>query len=381
MSRVADRRGFTLIELLVVIAIIGMLIGLLLPGVQAAREAARRSQCSNNLKQIGLALLNFESANRHLPPASQMPWAKGVDLDTYMEYHDPFGPNWAVLILPYIEQTGLYATAQVDTFPGVPFPNPASKKPKVPMPDLSGVSLAWRSIVAKRLPCFLCPSDAFNTQPFVNPLVPGAPQPDGTTAWARGNYGVCAGYEDYDHVACGGTKKSSTGSISGNAGLWSSPVMSANYGAKLQDITDGLSNTNMVCELRAGLTSIDPRGIWAMGFPGASVVNAGRDSYNPSPNNLLWSDVAVYNGTGALGGDELEDGTTYATKAAGLAGMGCNYEGELMTSAMSRSMHPAGVNVCMCDGSVHFILNTIDELNWCRMQSKTDAQPIDYDYQ
>ena len=156
--------------------------------------------------------------------------------------------------------------------------------------------------------------------------------------------------------------------------------MEANYGAKLQDILNGTSNTNLVCELRAGLTSVDPRGVWALPFPGASIVNAGHDSSNPTPNNLMWSDITVYNSTGALGGDELQDGPLYSTQAAGLAGMGCNYEGQLMTSGISRSMHPAGVNVCMCDGSVHFLLNSVDELNWCRMQSKNDGQLLTSDF-
>src|ERR1700722_13500750 len=105
-----SRRAFTLIELLVVIAIIAVLIGLLLPAVQKVREAAARMSCSNNCKQLGLALMNYESANGRLPPASQVPWAL-QNQNPNLDYTEPFGPNWAVLILPYIEQNALYTQA------------------------------------------------------------------------------------------------------------------------------------------------------------------------------------------------------------------------------------------------------------------------------
>lgn len=100
------KRGFTLVELLVVIAIIGILIALLLPAVQAAREAARRSQCTNNLKQLGLALHNFHDVNNRLPASSHDP----IFLDpTYRDYRGERDKwSYLVLILPYIEQKALY---------------------------------------------------------------------------------------------------------------------------------------------------------------------------------------------------------------------------------------------------------------------------------
>jgi prepilin-type N-terminal cleavage/methylation domain-containing protein/prepilin-type processing-associated H-X9-DG protein len=117
-TSIANRGGFTLVELLVVIAIIGILVALLLPAVQAAREAARRTQCTNNVKQIGLAMLNFESAKKVFPTGGTHRWP---DIQKYLTGGQPNGPEsqglgWAFQILPYLEEQAVYdikSTAQI----------------------------------------------------------------------------------------------------------------------------------------------------------------------------------------------------------------------------------------------------------------------------
>jgi prepilin-type N-terminal cleavage/methylation domain-containing protein/prepilin-type processing-associated H-X9-DG protein len=367
------RRAFTLIELLVVIAIIAVLVGLLLPAVQKVREAAARMQCSNNAKQIGLALMNYSSSFNTFPPASQLPYVTSPSIDLCLDLRtksgqNPFGPNWAVVLLPFIEQNNLYNQSGASGYPGFS-PVPSDKKGNIVV--TLPFNLSWMAIGGTPVKTYLCPSDPYNQMPYLDPTT--GPIGGPATGWARGNYGVTCGYEDYDHQNGGASYKTSAAGIPQQNGMVSSPVMATNYGARITEIIDGTSNTIMVGELRAGLSALDMRGVWALGFPGSSVVNAGRGSYNPTPNNLL-------GGVSADGGDELENGTEICSPAIAALGMGCTTSGTQMTSGMSRSLHVGGVNCCFADGSVHFVSNNVSQLTWVQLLSKADGQVTGIDY-
>jgi prepilin-type processing-associated H-X9-DG protein len=138
--------------------------------------------------------------------------------------------------------------------------------------------------------------------------------------------------------------------------------MSSDFGAKLTGITDGTSNTFLLHEVRVGVNAKDPRGTWALGMPGASVVVAGRDK-NPTPNNRL--DDA----------DEVETCSTFWYAGIGARdGMGCRPGANNWgMAAQARSRHPGGVNACLCDGSVRFVRETISQRTWVLLQSTNDG--------
>ena len=343
------RRAFTLIELLVVIAIIAVLIGLLLPAVQKVREAAARMSCSNNIKQIVLALHNYHDANRRLPPGVVMPYAEAWNDPLTGGSANPFGPNWAIFILPYIEQQNLYAQANPLSYPGTSN-----------LGNLASYNLSWRNVRGAVLKSYLCPSDIGPGTPFTDPG--GAPPEPG---WARGNYACSGGTADTDHH------------IGGDAGLPNDPfpgtskgpVMSINFGCRITDILDGSSNTFLVHEVRIGVSSADRRGVWAMGMPGSSIVCAGRD-YNPTPNNRLEQS------------DEIEGCWRFwYAGIGGRDGMGCRSDPTRYSMAgQARSRHTGGCNAAFADGHLQFVANSISQRTWVLLQSTNDALVPDNDY-
>src|SRR5579871_3977327 len=278
MRRISLRRSsaFTLIELLVVIAIIAILIGLLLPAVQKVREAAARAKCQNNMKQLGVAAHNYHDANGKFPPALQVALqpANG-DQNMCSTYRPiPFGPNWAVFLLPFVEQDALYRSQDVSMY----LKN-------------SGNGLAanaWRAMRTSSVPVYLCPSDDGNTVPFA--LNGGN--------WARGNYAANAGPGWLNQTAAG---LSGTGGSTANPPVLSGPspplvaanlkaggIFWVNGGTNLDGgVPDGTADTIMFNEVRSGLNDQDRRGVWAMGVGGASVTcaHAIGDCTNPNDTN------------------------------------------------------------------------------------------------
>jgi prepilin-type N-terminal cleavage/methylation domain-containing protein/prepilin-type processing-associated H-X9-DG protein len=385
----ARRRAFTLIELLVVIAIIAVLIALLLPAVQAAREAARRSQCVNNIKQLALGCHNFESVNGTFPKGVNLPYINGLSAATTSDalasdQTEPFGPNWAVMILPYIEQGTLYNASNVVGYPGWAGPYSTPNVNTAANANLYNMDWACSTLRQTRLNVFVCPTDANNQTGaffFTNSDLATYPQwapmdqRTGTpmTNWARGNYGSIQGASDSDHQA------------NGDDGLTADPypggskkgMMGANYGVRIAEVTDGLSNTAMIGELRVGLATIDIRGTWAMGFSGASMCGHAKN-YNPTPNNLMGT---VYPRC-KDGGDELQTSPAIGKMFPndGQMGMGVNCGGGMYNSGgQVRSLHPGGVNVGFGDGSVKFIKNTIANQIWYNILTSKNGAIVSAD--
>jgi prepilin-type N-terminal cleavage/methylation domain-containing protein/prepilin-type processing-associated H-X9-DG protein len=394
-----QRHGFTLIELLVVIAIIAILIGLLLPAVQKARESAARSQCANNIHQVVLALHAYQEDNDRLPVGCFVPYTyDGCKYCQDITY--PFGPNWAVYILPYIEQGNVYNTINVNAYPGIGLVHPTKGKTGTEQtyygPNFKNMDRTWRAVRGYTIPTYLCPSDPKNGVPYNDPngaidmlgpdkSGPGADAPI-ETGWARGNYAATAGFTDNDHTSDGGGANTANPfdgnagdgivpGVSGNPALSKGPIFfqstTGKNGTKLTDITDGTTSTIMINEIRAGFNQLDPRGVWALGYPGMSITNAGRN-YNPTPNNILDND--------SNGGDEMQNCYKFYFTGIGAAGYGCfggmGVGQDQDNSAMARSFHDGGVNAGFADGSVRFILNSIDQYTWCVLQSKNDGMVI-----
>lgn len=316
-----DRYAFTLIELLVVIAIIAVLIGLLLPAVQKVREAAARSTCQNNLKQIGLGLANFESSNRHLPPAkvnSGMIGESGGAGTTPAGLTNYYGNNLTyqalnhtgfVLLLPFIEQDALFR--QFDR--NVPTSNscPTTNCPLAPGLDANHPNAL---VVGTIVPTYICPS-----HPEATVSNSGGQGAYARTNARRGNYMFNVG------------QLQDRSNPSANSGVTAGPFGN-NSRTKLTDIVDGTSNTIAVGEA----------------IP--KVGTGTSASYGPHWGAGAHTDVHGRITTDARYGIN-QKWDQACTNPAPRCGYAWTFQ----------SLHPGGANFLFCDGSVKFINENIPQ--------------------
>jgi prepilin-type N-terminal cleavage/methylation domain-containing protein/prepilin-type processing-associated H-X9-DG protein len=334
------RSAFTLIELLVVIAIIAILIGLLLPAVQKVREAAARAKCQNNLKQIGLAIHNYEGVRTALPPASvnnpgSASWGQLRDYQkvgttgtagSHFAKHSFLG-----IMLPYLEQGNVLQQA------GVTY-------------DLrqDWWAAANRPAAATRIPTFECPSAPFDhlINPILEPGIYG-------TGWTPAT-------SDYMAVTRGNNRSAVWNAIFGDTsypgddGIRS--VLGANVFTPLLAVTDGLSNTIMLSEAGARPQN------WRLGKRQADVTFM----------NGAWAhhtnDIAV-DGSNASG-STLSNAADVPTACR----INCSNQGEIY------AFHTGGANVCLGDGSVRFIRDSISLQTLQKLCAKADGKPLGDDF-
>lgn len=310
------KKGFTLIELLVVIAIIAILIALLLPAVQQAREAARRSTCKNNLKQLGLAFHNYHDAHSSFPFA----W--------FVDPTNPANPKagvYGVMLLPYMDQAPLYNQWN-SSYPA--------------FNELAAIPAVAQNlqVIKTVVPVFLCPSTPEATIHTYNLASAGFPL---TYTAARTDYcpslGVNGTYSTLAYT--GHPAASSRSGMLNNVGIDpSNPTGSKNSVTRIRDILDGTSNTILLGE-RVGGTNI---------YSGTTINSALTSAYGPT-NGGAWGDLL--NGEHWYSGS-LRDGTG----TGGPCAINCSNA----RSVGFLSFHVGGAHFLLGDGAVRFISANID---------------------
>lgn len=349
------RTAFTLVELLVVISIIGILVGLLLPAVQSAREAARRMQCSNNLKQIGLALHNYATTHSVFPSGyvsyatrdgSGPGWAS-IDPDTWDAAP---GWGWLALLLPFMEQNSLADQLSMER---------------------SIWDEANRDLVTTTIPSFLCPSSAGDSKPFEVQDLSGGPL-------ARHGYPIVLGRSHYlashGQESCWGecgsattgivfsniyTFETTTVNINGDAGNVADGPFYRNSRVSFKDVKDGLSNTLFISEHSSRLSD---KG-WAGVVPGAFTHPLLHTPENgpDAAATLTLMHIGPSGGELDITGFPIIHPMNFPT----------NHVGQMFAD------HPTGGNVLYGDGSVRFMPQTIDLLLAAELASMNEGEVVE----
>ncbi len=315
--------AFTLVELLVVIAIIGILIALLLPAVQAAREAARRAQCLNNLRQIALGAINYESANGTLPPGA---------------YNSIWG-TWQASILGNVEQLEAFnAYCHLEMY------------------NSSGMGVYWSAknklVTTRRFACFTCPSDTPTAYSFAS-MTPS------TGAITYHNYACNFGNTGLDEDATGfdivhGAADTYLGVVFGGAPFtmsgWSDkPLLTVRF----EDITDGASNTLMFSEVVQGQAK-DLRGYTWWGFGTGFFTYLSPNSSEPDIMQSASYCKSLVSGNPPCA---VQTSTRHITVA-------------------SRSRHPGGVQSALCDASARFFSDDIQLGVWRALSTSQGGEVV-----
>jgi prepilin-type N-terminal cleavage/methylation domain-containing protein len=316
MTKFTSRRGFTLVELLVVIAIIGTLVGLLLPAVQSAREAARRSACTNNMKQLGLVLLNFESSRRRLPAASDRGNATGAY-------------SWVTMCLPFLEETNLYNTMSSNS---TRFSNAFSASVN-------------NGQATTPLPQLVCPSYAGDSRN-------ATAQPGGLNITGCGitNYKACAGVGYGASFAPYSNNGSGAGGGALTLNTWGTEPNPPRTGITLAMISDGTSKTFGLAESREPTHAawIDGQRGWLTAANGAATW--GGSNWGTPTNSAL-----------------LENAKT----------SGFNWTGYGGTQLGVSSQHQGGIVLhCYIDGHVGQVTNEIDANLYYSLWSRAEGEAL-----
>lgn len=322
--------GFTLVELLVVIAIIGVLVSLLLPAVQSAREAARRMQCQNNLKQLQLAILNYESAMQVYPAA-------GI-IDNPNDLRSGKMFSWIVMTLPYFEQQSLYNQYNFN----VNALNQTNEPQSIPLAAL------------------LCPSDNARGKYFADSSFTN------NKRFAKGNY---AAYCSPFHTDL---MKDYPGALV------------AHRGQTQADLRDGTTNTICVSEVRARANEQDQRGAWGLPWTGASLLAFDMHHGGTAGANFVYLSASLGQTQPPNNQGPNIDMLYNCTDLAGaqLAKMPCMSFGSgsnAYLSAAPRSNHAGGVYCTLMDGSVRFLSDSVDQIGMAYLICINDGKVIAHD--